>query len=181
MSRIIVETMSHIDVNELNRLGAFARPMQFPFMGLRTSSQVIEYRSPRSPKDQPSQRIPIQWTRCTYGGATPWLICLCGKRVGKLYYGSAWLGCRHCGKMVYASQSKGHRGRLHLKATRMRARLGDDGRPGIDALPHRPRRMHRKTYPRLRAKIALIESKLIEGRMYRPRPRKERWNYASRA
>jgi hypothetical protein len=39
MSRTItVESLSFIDVNELNRLGAFSRPMEYPYMGLRTSA-----------------------------------------------------------------------------------------------------------------------------------------------
>jgi len=71
MSRIIVDTVSQIDVNELNRLGAFARVASFPFMGLRTSRDLIEYRSPEWPKDRPSQQIPIQWTACQFGGERP--------------------------------------------------------------------------------------------------------------
>jgi hypothetical protein len=179
--RITVESLAHIDVNELNRLGAFARPMEYPFMGLRTSRHLIEYRGPQWSADRPPQRIPIQWTRCTYGGARPWLTCLCGKRVGKLYHGSAWLGCRHCAEANYESQRKGRRGRLHLKATRIRARLGDYGRPGVDAFPPRIWRMQRKTYALLRAKAEMIEGKLVEGRIYRARPRRERRNYAWKA
>ena len=86
--RITVESLPCIDVNELNRLGAFARSMEYPFMGLRTSPHLIEYRGPKWPADRPPQRIRIQWTRCTYGGARPWLICPCGRRVGKFYYGN---------------------------------------------------------------------------------------------
>ena len=71
----------------------------------------------------------IQWTRCTYG------VCLCGKRVGKLYYGNGFLGCRHCTEAIYESQKESRRGRLHLKAVRIRTGLGDYGRPGIDVFP----------------------------------------------
>ena len=121
--RITVESLSCINVTELNRLGAFARPMEFTFMGLRTSPNLIEYRGPKWPADRPPQRIPIQRTRCNYGGTRPWFTCLCGRRVGMLYRGSAWLGCRHCAEATYESQKKSRRGRLHLKATRIRARL----------------------------------------------------------
>jgi hypothetical protein len=176
--RITVESLPHIDVNELNRLGAFARPMEYPFMGLRTSRYLIEYQHPRN---WAPQRIPIQWTRCTYGGARPWFTCLCSRRVGKLFYGNGFLGCRHCAEARYESQRKSPRGRLHLKATRIRARLGDYGRPGIDALPPRPWRMQQRIYARHRAQLEIIEGKLIQGRIYRPRPRKKRWNYARRA
>src|SRR5271165_3435609 len=140
-------------------------------MGLRTSRDLIEYRSTDWAKDRPSQQIPIQWTACQFGGQRPWLTCLCGRRVGKLYYhGGYSLSCRQCGEMIYESQREGRRGRLHLKATRMRARMGDYGRPGIDAIPRRPKRMRQATYARLRAEIQLIEYRLTEGRLYRPRP-----------
>lgn len=178
MSRIIVDTMSNIDVNELIRLGAFKRPTAFPFMGLRTSQYLIEYRGPNWPADRPPQQIRIQWTRCKYGGARPWFTCLCGRRVGKLYYGNGFLGCRPCGDTRYESQRKGHRGRLYLRATRMRARLGDEGCPGLDALPPRPRRMHRATYARRKMKIEKIEIQLVKGSIYRPRPRRDRCYYA---
>jgi hypothetical protein len=179
--RIAVESLPYIDVNELNRLGAFARPMEYPCMALRTSRNLIKYRPQTWPADLPPQRIPIQWTYCHFGGWRPWMTCLCGRRVGKLYYGNGFLGCRQCGEMRYQSQCKGRRGRLHLKATRIRLRLRDDGRPGIDAIPPRPWRMWRRTYARLKAQLAAIESKLNEGRIYRPRTRRTRWNYARMA
>jgi hypothetical protein len=175
--RLTVESLSPIDVNELNRLGAFSgHSMNALFTGLQTSRRLVEYRDVRWPKDQPWQRIPIQWTRCNYGGARPWFTCSCGKRVGKLYYGMV-LGCRHCAEAIYASRRKGRRGRLHLKARRIRFRLGESyGRPGIDALPPRPRLMHRKTYRRLIARAEAIERQLTEGgRIYKPPPRTEQW------
>lgn len=179
--RITVECLSCINVNDLNRLGAFARPMEYPFLGLRTSPDLIEYRGPKWSVDRPPQEIPIQWTRCTYGGARPWFTCPCGRRVGKLYCGSAWLGCRHCAEAGYESQRKSRKGRLHLKATRIRARLGDYGRPGIDAIPPRPSGMHRKTYSRFKMQLGIIEGKLIQGGIYRLRPRRKLLNYAQMA
>jgi hypothetical protein len=127
--RITVESLSFIDANQLNRLGAFAGPMDYPFLGLRTSRHLVEYRGSKWSARRPPQQIRIQWTRCTYGGERPWFICPCGERVGKLYRGSAWLGCRHCAEAIYESQRKSPKGRLHLKATRIRARLGDYGVP----------------------------------------------------
>jgi hypothetical protein len=181
MSRIIVESLSNIDVNELNRLGAFACRMEYPFMGLRTSPHLIEYRGREWRLDRPPQQIPIQWTRCTYGGARPWFTCLCGRRVGKLYYGNGFLGCRPCGQMRYESQRKSRRARLHLKATRIRTRLHDNGRPGVDAIPQRSSGMQRKIYARLKTQLAIIESKLIQEGIYRPRSRRKPRNYAHRA
>jgi hypothetical protein len=178
--RRLVESLAHIDVNELNRLGAFARPMFYPFMALKTSRYVIEYH-PETWGDRLPQRIRVQWTYCGFGGWRPWMTCLCGRRVGKLYIGSSCLGCRQCAEATYASQHRGRRSRLHLKATRIRQRLGDEGRPGIDPFPPRPWRMHRKTFALLKAKAEMIERKLIEGRLFRLRPRRQRRDYAFRA
>ena len=178
MSRkITVESLSCIDVNELNRLGAFRFPMEFPFLGLRTSPRVIEYRGPNWSIGRPPQLIQIQWTLCNYGGKRPWLTCLCGRRVGRLYRGSGGLGCRHCAEAIYESQTKSRRGRLFQKATRIRARLGDYGRPGIDNFPPRPFGMQRKIYARLKTQAQIIERELIRG-LYRPRPRRKLRNYA---
>ena len=181
MSRLTVESLSFIDVNELNRLGAFACPKKYPLMGLRTSPHLIEYRGPNWPADRPPQQIPIQWTRCTYGGARPWLTCLCGRRVGKLYRGNGFLGCRHCAEATYESQRKSRRARMHLKATRIRAHLQNYGRPGIDPIPSRPPGMQCRTCVRLQAQLSAVELQLIEGGIYRTRPRRERRNYARKA
>ena len=179
--RITVETLSCISVNDLNRLGAFVGPREFPFLGLRTAPQLIEYRGPKWPIDRPPQRIPIQWTRCNYGGKRPWLTCLCGRRVGKLYRGSVCLACRQCAEATYESQKKSRRGRLFRKASRIRARLGDFGRPGIDPFPARPSGMQRKIYSRLKTRAEIIERELIKGGIYRPRPRRKLQYYARRA
>jgi len=181
MSRITVESLGHIDVYELNRLGAFTCSMEYPFLGLRTSPDLIEYRGPNWPTDRPPQPIPVQWTHCTFGGLRPWLTCLCGRRVGKLYRGNGFLGCRHCASATYESQRKSLRGRLYLKAQRLRARLANDGCPGRDAIPTRPWRMHQRTYNRLRMRLEIVESKLTRSDIYRPRLRRERRSYARRA
>jgi len=171
--KITLETLSHIDVNDLHRLGAFTEvTLWFPAMRLRTNRWVVEYFHARSPADRPPQRIPIQWTHCTFGGARPWFTCLCGRRVGKLYYGNGFLGCRPCGELVYESQRAGRKRRLYMKAKRIRCRLGDyDGRPGIDAFPQRPFGMQRKIYNRLRTQAEMIEHQLRQGRVYVPRQR----------
>jgi hypothetical protein len=173
-SRPTVESLSPLDINDLNRIGAFSgHSMTTFYKGLRTSRRLVEYRNSRWPKDRPPQRIPIQWTRCNYGGVRPWFICPCGRRVARLYWGLTTIyRCRHCKEAIYASQRKGPKGRLHLKARRIRWRLGDDGRPGIDPLPPRRWRMHRKTHRRLVARLQVIERQLVNGaRVYRPRPR----------
>ena len=146
--------------------------MEFPFMDLRTWNRVMEYRNPHWPKDRPAQRIPIMWTRCTFGGGRPWFQCPCGRRVAKLYWKIAsTYRCRVCRGVRYASQRKGPKGRPHLKARRIRWRLGEDGRPGIDPFPSRPWRMHRKTHRRLIAWLQVIERQLVNSRAYTSRAR----------
>ena len=174
--RITVDRLSHIDVNELHRLGAFTEAtLWFPLMRLRTNRWVVQYFHARSPADRPPQRIPIQWTHCTFGGARPWFTCLCGRRVGKLYYGNVFLGCRPCGPLVYETQHAGPKRRLYMKAKRIRCRLGDDGRPGVDVFPPpRPFRMHRKPYVRLKREGEEMERQLRQGRLYVPREHRNR-------
>ena len=58
--RIAAESLSNIDVNELNRLGAFVRPLESPFLGLRTSRNLIEYHPAKELRDAPPQRIPLE-------------------------------------------------------------------------------------------------------------------------
>jgi len=174
MGRIIVEQMSHVDVNDLHSRGAFdGVPRLLHYAGLRTTRYMAEFTGARWPVGRPPQLIPIQWTPCHFGGARPWFTCLCGRRVGKLYYGGGFqfLGCRPCGEMIYESQRKGRRGRVRLRASRIRGLLADDGRPGIDPLPPRYPGTHRKTYARRLAQAEALERKLAEGRPYRPRPR----------
>jgi hypothetical protein len=178
MSRLVVEELPNLDVNHLNRLGAFEGRKLFPAMALRTSRDLVEYRPDNWPPYRPTQQIPIQWTRCNYGGKRPWFTCLCGKRVGKLYYGANCLGCRHCAEAIYESQRRGRRGRLQLKASRIRARFGDHGRPGIDPFPERPPwfrgfAMQNRTYARIRGRAEAIERELRKGRPYQFRGRRK--------
>ena len=76
---------------------------------------------------------------------------------------------------------KSRRGRLFHKATRIRADLGDFGRPGIDPFPDRPSGMQRKIYSRLKMRAEIIERELIKGGIYRPRRRRKLPDYARRA
>ena len=186
MSRkITVERLPTVDVNVLNKNGAFNGSasdwvMRFPFLGLRTSRFLTEYRDSSWPPDRPPQRIPMQWSRC-FSKRRPWFVCQCGRRCGKLYRRGGFLGCRKCVHATYESQRKSKRGRLYAKARRIRARLGDYGCPCIDPLPVRPFGMQRRIYERLSAQAKIIECKLGIGRIYRPRQRRQTREYARRA
>lgn len=55
-------------------------------------------------------------TPCNYGGVRWWFICpliksgiVCQRRVGVLYLGSAYFGCRNCFELVYQSSKDSHK------------------------------------------------------------------------
>ena len=104
------------------------------------------------------QNIRVSWTGCRFGGARPWFHCPhCDRRVAIVYWTMAAYVCRHCaGNPLYASQTKSAAGRRHFALCKRRLQLGGDAKPGTD-LPDRPRRMHRKTYRLLRARIEALE------------------------
>src|SRR5262252_1850320 len=77
------------------------------------------------------QRVPIQWTRCNFGGYRPWFECSsvsvgygCGRRVAKLYLYGHIFACRRCCGLAYASQSENLRDRAMRRARKLRIRLG---------------------------------------------------------
>src|SRR6476646_3591845 len=71
------------------------------------------------------QQVHVSWTKCNYGGARPWLHCLCGRRVARLFKGFGGYYCRPCcGNPVYESQTRNKKARAHLQAYRTRQLLG---------------------------------------------------------
>ena len=116
------------------------------------------------------QQVPVSWTPCHYGGARPWLHCLCGRRVLRLFKGFGGYFCRPCcGNPIYESQKRNQKARAYLQAYRARQQLGGS-RPGIDPLPDRPYRMKQKTYARLCARIERLERSLFGSRVVRNAP-----------
>ena len=104
------------------------------------------------------QNVPVVWTPCHLGGGRPWFRCTatadgryCGRRVAKLYLGgSAVFACRQCYGLAYASQLESLQHRGIGKARKIRMRLGGGGANLLDAFPPKPKRMHWRTYNRLR-------------------------------
>ena len=100
-------------------------------------------------REERSERIVIQRTRCHFGGSRVWWFCpRCGRRCAILY-GGRWFLCRHCHGIRYRSQSLGKGERLLRKAERIRTRLGGSG-VVFDLFPDKPKGMHWRTYRRLR-------------------------------
>jgi hypothetical protein len=109
------------------------------------------------------QRVRISWTRIHFGGERQWFYCPhCQRRVARLYEGLSGYFCRACvGNPIYASQALSAESRGHFHACKLRLRLG--GEASLSApFPERPRRMHRRTYERLRREGIALEAKLSE-------------------
>jgi hypothetical protein len=97
------------------------------------------------------QQVAITWTGLHYGGRRPWFVCGCGRRAAVLYTVGGLFRCRRCHSLVYASQKESPRNRNLRAAQKIRLRLG--GSPDIfDFFPQKPRRMHWRSYDRLRAR-----------------------------
>jgi hypothetical protein len=168
------ESCTSIDARKWNRQGllragqAFSRswnrsgvPCGSMFVCTEADAVVLMSRW-RSPGDSEwklvEQRVPIVWTICHLGGRRPWFRCTafsngryCGRRVAILYGAGEVFACRRCYGLAYASQQESPRFRKISRSRKIRMRLG--GGPNIlEPFPEKPRRMHRQTYLRLRAR-----------------------------
>jgi hypothetical protein len=103
------------------------------------------------------QRVAVAWTDCHFGGRRPWFICDCGRRAAVLYAAGEFFGCRRCRGLVYSTQQESPYYRNLTAAQKIRERLG--GSPAIfDGFPEKPKRMHERTYRRLRARAERAEA-----------------------
>jgi hypothetical protein len=123
---------------------------------------------------------PITWTECHLGGRRPWFRCTayskgryCGRRVTTVYNAGDVFACRHCCGLAYASQQEPVRERGILTARKIRKRLG--GGPNITRpFPDKPKRMHWRTYDRLRCAHDRAYERAQRG-MAKSVERLERW------
>lgn len=83
-----------------------------------------------------AETVRIVRVLCRFGGARPYFICpgvvngiACGRRVAKLYGPGRYFLCRHCYRLVHASQSEGGLDRALRRGNTIRQRLGGD--PGM--------------------------------------------------
>jgi hypothetical protein len=114
-------------------------------------------RSPDSDWRPVEQRVPITWTACHLGGRRAWFRCpvysngrYCGRRVALLYGAGELFACRRCYGLAYACQQETPMYRGVNRAQKIRMRLG--GSPNLcEPFPEKPKRMHWRTYMRLRA------------------------------
>jgi hypothetical protein len=116
---------------------------------------ILDYRHQRGGGEWKSLNYPvrIEWTPCSYGGARAWFRCPaqgCGRRVAKLYLGSAIFACRHCHQLAYECQRETDDDRAARRADTIRKRLGWEA--GIlNGEGDKPKGMHWCTYQRLKA------------------------------
>lgn len=117
---------------------------------------LYKYRRNEGPWEEVKQTIPVVYTPCNYGGKRPWFLCACskngvpcGRRVAVLYGADKLFACRYCYELRYQNQYEDLAGRLLNKAQNIRERLGGSSSL-FDFFPDKPKRMHWKTYFRLR-------------------------------
>lgn len=102
------------------------------------------------------------YSNCNYGGKRVWFQCPnedCKKRVGKLFLRGKYFLCRHCHNLAYETQNMTDAFRSLEKAQKIRERLG--GSPStMDIFPFKPKRMHWKTYYKLKHESLMRENAL---------------------
>ena len=103
-----------------------------------------------------TQRVPIVWTPCAFGGRRPWFRCevysngrYCGRRVALLYSAGGGFACRHCRELVYDCQNETPYLRSIRRVRKIRMRLGA-GFSFAEPFPDKPPGMHWQTYIRMR-------------------------------
>ena len=109
------------------------------------------------------QRVPITWTARHLGGQRPWFVCAvysngryCGRRGAVLYGAGELFACRRCWGLAYESQQESPRQRGVGQAQKIRMRLGGSVNL-FEPFPEKPKRMHWRTYLRLRARAEAAE------------------------
>jgi len=116
-----------------------------------------------------TERVPLEYRPCNYGGFRPWLHCPhCNRRVAVLYGGVRFL-CRHCHDLAYASQQETPVYRLLRKVRNISERLGGSGNL-LESFPSKPKGMHWMTYWRLREKGEQAELESLQRVLRRFRP-----------
>jgi hypothetical protein len=172
-----------LDVNQLNRTGAFSQPMHYVLRRLKTfPPDHIELSFPKT-ANRATQTILLERTALFPGALTsrPWFLCpTCSRRCARLYISSLGAKCDRCSGLQWTSQRQWHTTRLRVKGVQIRNRLDADP----TGKPIRPRYMHEQTFRRLIGALAAIEQAIRTGSRlsrvrahyrYRPRDRAGRY------
>lgn len=96
-----------------------------------------------------------------FGGAMRWALCpICDRRCGVLYLHQGRFGCRHCHKVVAATQRENRRSRLFRRAAAIRRRLGWP--VGLfDEEQGKPLGMRWSTYDALTAELDVVTAQAL--------------------
>lgn len=176
--RTPVEACRSLDVNRLHREGCLRAGWMGAWQWTRDGQKVasingraehdrlhLSYRVRINGGDwmDVSESVQVVRVPCRLGGARPYFICpgvvngiACGRRVAKLYGPGRYFLCRHCYRLVHASQGEDVWDRTLRRANKIRQRLGGD--PGMAApFPPKPKGMWGRTYDRLREEAFTAE------------------------
>jgi hypothetical protein len=186
-ARATCESCKRIDVRRWHRGGWLSPGQQFMIswtfggepagsINVRTEPGAVvltcRTRSWQAAEWKPiTQRVPITWTDCHFGGRRPWFICsvyrdgrYCGRRVAVMYGADAYFACRRCHGLAYASQQEAVRERGFTRAQKILTRLG--AKPDLfEPFPRKPPRMHWRTYERLHRAYEIAKRRCFRGIM----------------
>ena len=191
-ARRTCETCNSIDVRDWHRRGLLPVGPKFEWswtrsgqpsgsIGVRSEGDavILTYRfrdAGQAEWKRIEQHLPLEWTGCNFGGRRPWFCCpvysdgkRCGRRVAILYRAGPLFACRLCHWLAYECQRQNSRDRGLSTAKKIRRRLGG-GPDMLEPFPQKPKRMHWRTYERLRARAdgaSLQGTKLTVGRRSR--------------
>ena len=152
-----VEGVHSLDVNRWNREGYLRPGLFFSWewryadgeratinAETRDGGVVLRYRHRQGGGEWASvdEVVPLERTRCTFGGSRPWFLCPgCRRRSAKLYGAGKFFLCRCCYDLVYECQRETQWNRALRRASKIRRRFG--GGPGIaEPFPPKPKGMH---------------------------------------
>jgi hypothetical protein len=179
MRQTVEQCEDHLDIGKFRRGGFLCGPW-CDLMGPRCCSLIARMKACRNRivlewRDRrPVQAIEIVWQQVGFGHR-PWMVCRCGRKVGKLFlaepdfYGPASYKCRHCLGLRYATQRMSRQQKKAFAASKLRLKkLRGDGRL-TEPFPERPKGMRKRGYEMLRYKAEMREA-LIAKRVKRKLP-----------
>jgi hypothetical protein len=168
-NRPIVERLPHLAIKDIAKLIPRHNPnitVNPDAYGWRYPGKVLL--STHSIKITDAAIIPqcfrLAWIKTGMGKQRPLIVCQCRRNTQILFYHHGRYACRFCHKADYLCQRISKARTRLWQAARLRLQL--NGSPNDYKLPPRPRGRHRKTYVRLRDRIASLE---LKGRRARRR------------
>jgi hypothetical protein len=134
--RPLAESMRRIDLAELGRNQQLTDRHALKVQCVRNNGERAEVTT-----------IYLESTRMYFGGRRLWFRCpRCDGRC-RVLFGTWRIACRRCNRLRYLSQRETRTGRANLGMMKIVKRL--DPEATCNALPHKPKGMHRSTYDRL--------------------------------